>query len=553
METTATDGSDLHELAVMAERGSLLTVISWFLACTLLFCLVIRLVVRYTTQKAPGVDDMLLLLSAVLAIGSTVAISCAVQSGLGQRSRTLTVPNIRKVQKAMYAATIMYVLTVGLSKIAITIFLLRLACRSFHRIAVRALGLVIISWTIAITAGVVFQCKLPNPWALFTGKCIPMLPFWATASAVDMFTDLAMITIPIHILWHLQLENRKKRIVITLFSIRIVLLVISIVRLNFIRRLMTSDPAYDSIPYAITTQCHSTLSVIVACSPALKPFVDTLRTGVRNTRLEQRVTGTAFGRGDFDIQVLDKELGAGTRTKKRGGPSRVASSQMHQEQPLRIEGTPLVNEKLYAERVSGQTTSNSTTLSPPTPPKAPQRPPISSKKALPAGPLPATHPKNKFSVSDSPAPILPLPRSRSDSQEHFHGIPSYGLPLRPNHIIQARDTDRYASTPRHASRRPRRPPPIEARPDLTTFMEQVRIAYFEEMQISTSETSRVSSTRTRSPPRPPPPPEELRPHLSVFIAQAGWVRRDSAYGQWKRNDSLEVHGGLHIGMADQVL
>jgi hypothetical protein len=75
----------------------------------------------------------------------------------------------------MYAATIMYVLTVGVSKFGITTFLSRLACTTLHKAINVALSVTIVCWTCAITAGVVFECDLPRPWEAFGGKCIPFV------------------------------------------------------------------------------------------------------------------------------------------------------------------------------------------------------------------------------------------------------------------------------------------------------------------------------------------------------------------------------------------
>jgi hypothetical protein len=75
----------------------------------------------------------------------------------------------------MYAATIMYVLRIGVSKFAITTFLSRLACTTLHKAINVSLSVTIVCWTCAITAGVVFECDLPRPWEVFGGKCIPIV------------------------------------------------------------------------------------------------------------------------------------------------------------------------------------------------------------------------------------------------------------------------------------------------------------------------------------------------------------------------------------------
>lgn len=118
---------------------------------------------------------MLNTFTQTLAIGSTVAISLAVNSGLGKRNALLQNVNIEQIQRSTYAATIFYVLTVGVSKLSITTFLSRLACTSRHKNARILLCALVVCWTVAITIGVVFECELPRPWQVLTGRCIRMV------------------------------------------------------------------------------------------------------------------------------------------------------------------------------------------------------------------------------------------------------------------------------------------------------------------------------------------------------------------------------------------
>jgi hypothetical protein len=84
------------------------------------------------------------------------------------------------------------------------------------------------------------------------------------------------------------------------------LIVISIVRLIFLAHFVGQgkEPSYDIIPFMIATQIHSTLSVIVACSPALKPFMDNVRTGMLSASLAKRGPGTTFGQNSYNMQAL---------------------------------------------------------------------------------------------------------------------------------------------------------------------------------------------------------------------------------------------------------
>jgi hypothetical protein len=48
------------------------------------------------------------------------------------------------------------------------------------------------------------------------------LPFWGTASAVDIVTDVILIVLPVRIVAGLQLSSKKKGVVICIFTVRIV-------------------------------------------------------------------------------------------------------------------------------------------------------------------------------------------------------------------------------------------------------------------------------------------------------------------------------------------
>lgn len=75
----------------------------------------------------------------------------------------------------LYAYMILFVLAVSLSKCPVVLFLYRLARNSGQRLCVVIVGIIILIWTTAVMAGVVFQCEMPKPWAMWTGQCIPLV------------------------------------------------------------------------------------------------------------------------------------------------------------------------------------------------------------------------------------------------------------------------------------------------------------------------------------------------------------------------------------------
>jgi hypothetical protein len=77
------------------------------------------------------------------------------------------------------------------------------------------------------------------------------------------------------------------------------------------------DLSFDSIPYSITTQIHSTFSIIVACSSALKPFMDSVRTGMLSASLAKHGAGTTFGQDSYNLQTLSNSGNDSSQTSSQ--------------------------------------------------------------------------------------------------------------------------------------------------------------------------------------------------------------------------------------------
>lgn len=114
------------------------------------------------------------------------------------------------------------------------------------------------------------------------------------------------------------------------------LVAISILRLVYLSRSLAAgqDPSFGSIPYSILTQCHGQLSVIIACTPALKPFIDHVQSGMLNVALSKHRPGTTFGQNSFNLQAWSRESNHESTASKR--PRRTTASSTSKKSSLRI-------------------------------------------------------------------------------------------------------------------------------------------------------------------------------------------------------------------------
>ncbi|KAF1831314.1 hypothetical protein BDW02DRAFT_475522, partial [Decorospora gaudefroyi] len=238
---------------------------------------VARTISRFRSQRLGHLlhwDDGIVVAASLCALGSTVVIATAVHSGLGKQRCLLNPIEVEQIQLKLFVSTMLFVLAVAIPKCSILLFLYRVAGRMLRRVGAVAIGLLVLLWTIALLAGIVFQCEMPTPWQIWTSDCIPMISFWRIAILGDVALDLAIVILSTYTVWASHIPSHLRLLATSFFSLRLILVAASIVRLFHLQRVFNpdTDPTLESIPYIITTQCQSSLAVLLACSLALPPL-----------------------------------------------------------------------------------------------------------------------------------------------------------------------------------------------------------------------------------------------------------------------------------------
>ncbi|KAF2127975.1 hypothetical protein P153DRAFT_293905, partial [Dothidotthia symphoricarpi CBS 119687] len=277
-------------------------------------CTVTRLAFRFASKSLrhlPINDDIFVVASSLCSLGSTMIISTAVDSGLGKRSYLLDSNAVERVQLKLFVSTVLFVLAISLSKCPVILFLYRLADNTLQRLNIAIVGILVLIWTTAVMAGVVFQCAMPRPWEMWTGQCIPLVSFWIAAIAVDILIDTALILFPAHIIWTMQLQYHQKTPATSVFSLRVLLVVLSIIRIIYLQCFLSAsaDPTYASIPYIITTQFQSTISVMLSCTLALKPLAAVLQPSTPRTSISTKHwSGSTVGGAPYTLSTIALEV-----------------------------------------------------------------------------------------------------------------------------------------------------------------------------------------------------------------------------------------------------
>jgi hypothetical protein len=182
-------------------------------------------------------DDVIIVAASLCGLGVIVLVSTAVDSGLGKRACLLISANVESVQINVFIATMLFVLALSISKCSILLFLHEVAGNSLQKLGVMITGIVILMWTLAAIAGIVFECAMPRPWDIWSGKCIPLVsssnpehivkcltvaevPFWIAVTAVDIVVDMTLVILSVRIVWA-RLVNSQKITATLVFSLRL--------------------------------------------------------------------------------------------------------------------------------------------------------------------------------------------------------------------------------------------------------------------------------------------------------------------------------------------
>jgi hypothetical protein len=99
-----------------------------------------------------------------------------------------------------------YCTAIGIVKISILLMYARVFPTRGFRIAAYTLGTIVISWVIAIICVSVFQCTpIARAWDMsLPGTCINLKGSFIGNAVPNILTDIAILSLPVHVVWGLQ-------------------------------------------------------------------------------------------------------------------------------------------------------------------------------------------------------------------------------------------------------------------------------------------------------------------------------------------------------------
>ncbi|AEO69783.1 uncharacterized protein THITE_2120508 [Thermothielavioides terrestris NRRL 8126] len=199
--------------------------------------------------------------------------------GMGRDIWTLSPDEITNIVMYTWITQVSYIPAIILTKITIVCFFMHVfPARGFHLICYGTLvhcTLFMVSTTIAAILACI---PVQYAWSAWTGSgdgvCFDNNSFWWAHSAINIATDLWILALPIPQLLKLQLGKKKKIYLILMFSVGIVITIISIIRFSGLVQYSTSsNPTYNNVDVATYSVIECNVSIMCCCMPSLLSFL----------------------------------------------------------------------------------------------------------------------------------------------------------------------------------------------------------------------------------------------------------------------------------------
>ncbi|KAJ4378917.1 hypothetical protein N0V86_005793 [Didymella sp. IMI 355093] len=216
------------ELANMHRNDSRVTEIHWVYSVPIAASVIstgLRLYAKRFGKNGIHLDDYLI----------TIATVCP-PHGMGRHVIFISEHNRMMVRQGDFVFSHFYDLALVFVKLGILAFYWRVFVHPVFRKVVVATAAFIIAWGIGITITLFLSCRpLRAYWdRTVEGTCLAIVTFTYFTNISNLITDLWIFLMPVPMIWHLQLQTKKKLLLSLIFCIGLATCVISSLRLTVV-------------------------------------------------------------------------------------------------------------------------------------------------------------------------------------------------------------------------------------------------------------------------------------------------------------------------------
>ncbi|KAB8302017.1 hypothetical protein EYC80_005470 [Monilinia laxa] len=170
-----------------------------------------------------AVEDACLIVAWLCGVTvQAILVSMWLEKIVGVHAWEISIEKYNMYSKLIMSASVIYVPCLGLSKFSLLLFYNRLSPVRWFRIAVYFLMFVVLGYSFAIIFALIFPCHpVAMNWdvTITDGKCVNRAATYTATAAMNIATDLALLTLPIPMIADLRMPRVQKVGLIIIFVV----------------------------------------------------------------------------------------------------------------------------------------------------------------------------------------------------------------------------------------------------------------------------------------------------------------------------------------------
>ncbi|SPQ25775.1 bfa84ac6-2afd-4b6a-a33f-eab4edb327b3 [Thermothielavioides terrestris] len=239
----------------------------------------VRFYTRAVVVRSFGRDDVFMVLAVLCAVAGLASWIVECRSGFGRHQDTIPRAEFVSLMEAQFYQSIIEAsFAFGFLKISIALSLLRLSRGSWYNRILWTLIAFTCFYTLFAFVTILTVCRpIAGQWdASLRPKCYSRLiyrDFGLFNAACNIFTDVAFATLPVPLIWSLQLQRRIRLYLIAILSGGYFAVALGIVKAIFIIAYVreTDGTFFPGAPFFGSLQLD--IGIIAACAPTLRPLL----------------------------------------------------------------------------------------------------------------------------------------------------------------------------------------------------------------------------------------------------------------------------------------
>ncbi|KAK3389735.1 hypothetical protein B0H63DRAFT_464238 [Podospora didyma] len=254
-------------------------------------CSVLRLYYRFVVLRAPGWDDLFVVLALLCTNVCSILLCIAPDYGFGKSMYVLTLPETERLMKIMYVGNFPYPLSVTFIKIALLFQYLRIFEADSKRILIcKCLIFIIAIWGMIFAIFTWLPCiPLDAFWdfSLIDAKCwgfgsrhlSEFMHYFVSQAITTSIFDLVIFILPAHLYFQPGAQKKTRIALLCLFAMGLAVILLTLWRMAYVIQMERAgagsfDPTWYSPTAAGLANLEIHLAVACAALPVFWPGLE---------------------------------------------------------------------------------------------------------------------------------------------------------------------------------------------------------------------------------------------------------------------------------------